>query len=82
LALNIFFQLASKFRVLFSSVSGSELPSHADELPFFLNRIRNFLCNGAVQIPISSIDEIMYGLESNPEVTLKSEPPALFAHSV
>jgi hypothetical protein len=71
LALNVFFQQASKFRVLFSSVNDSEFPSHADELPFFLNRIRDPLRNGAVLIPISSIDEIKYGLESNPELTLQ-----------
>ena len=66
-----FFHQASKFRVFLSSANDSEIPAHTDELLFLLNRIRDILRNGTVQIPISSNDKTIYGLESSPEVTLQ-----------
>jgi hypothetical protein len=61
----------SKFKVLLSNADDSEILEHADDLLLFLNRLRDFL-HRSLKAPISnlSIDDIIYGLESNPEVTL------------
>ena len=70
-AVNTLFHLASKFKDILSSADDSEILAHADELLLFFNRLRDFLRHSLkAQIPISSIDDIIYGLESEPEVTL------------
>ncbi|MCX6123022.1 MAG: hypothetical protein NTX44_15525 [Ignavibacteriales bacterium] len=62
---------ASKFKTLLLNADDSEILAHADELLLFLNRLRNISRrNLKVQTHLRSIDDIMYGLESNPEVTL------------
>jgi hypothetical protein len=62
---------ASKFKTILSNADDSEVIVHADELFLFLNRLRDFLRHSLkAQIPISSIDDIIYRLESYPEVTL------------
>jgi hypothetical protein len=66
-----FIHQASKFRTIISNADDSEILAYADELLLFLNRLRDFLChNLKAKTPISSIDDIICGLESNPEVTL------------
>jgi hypothetical protein len=73
-AVNELVNQASKFRAILSDADDSEVLAHADELLLFLNRLRDFLRYSLkVQIPISSIDDIIYGLESNPEVTLQDK---------
>lgn len=65
---------AAKFRVILSNTDDSEMLAHADELLLFLNHLRDFLHHSSkVKVPIASIDDIIYGLESNPEVTLKDK---------
>jgi|WetSurMetagenome_2_1015567.scaffolds.fasta_scaffold1580433_1 hypothetical protein len=65
---------ASKFRAIFSNADDSEIFAHADELLIFLNRLRDFSRhNLKVQTPIRSLDDIIYGLESDPEITLKDK---------
>jgi len=62
---------ASKFKTILSNADDSEILAHADELLLFFNRLRDFLRHSLkAQIPISSIDDIIYRLESYPEVTL------------
>jgi hypothetical protein len=64
-AANELIHQASKFRAILSN---------ADELFLFINRLQDFLRHSLkVQIPISSIDDIIYGLESNPGVTLQDK---------
>jgi hypothetical protein len=66
-----FIRQASKFKTILSNADDSEFMAHADELLLFLNRLRDFLRHSLkAQIPISSINDIIYGLESDPEVTL------------
>jgi len=73
-AANEFTCHASKFRIILSTADDSEVLAHADELLLFLNRLQDFLRhNLKAQIPISSINDIIYGLESNPEVTLQDK---------
>jgi len=65
---------ASKIKTLLSNADDSEILAHADELLLFLNRLRDFSRrNVKVQTLLPSIDDIMYGLESNPEVTLQDK---------
>ena len=62
---------ASKFKTILSNADDSEVIAHTDELLLFLNRLRDFLHHSLkAQIPISSINDIIYGLESDPAVTL------------
>ncbi|MGD1046166.1 MAG: hypothetical protein ABR936_12735 [Bacteroidota bacterium] len=69
-----FIHQASKFRTILSNADDSEILAHADELLLFLNRLQDFLRHSLqAQIPISSINDIIYGLESNPEVTLQDK---------
>jgi hypothetical protein len=65
---------ASKFKALLSNADDSEVLGHADELLLFLNRLHDFLHrNLKVRTPISSFDDIMHGLESNPDLTLQDK---------
>jgi hypothetical protein len=69
-----FIYQVSKFRIILSNADDSEVLAHADELLLFLNRLQDFLRHGLkIQIPISSIDDIIYGLESKPEITLQDK---------
>jgi hypothetical protein len=52
----------------------SEIVGSADEILLFLNRLQDFIQqNPKSQIQFSSISDIIYGLESNPEVTLQDK---------
>jgi hypothetical protein len=65
---------ASKFKALLSNADDSEILAHADELLLFLNRLRDISRrNFKVQTHLRSINDIMYRLESNPEVTLQDK---------
>jgi len=65
---------ASKFKTILSNADDSEVMAHADELLLFFNRLDDVLLRGSkVQIPLSSIDDIIHGLESDPEVTLQDK---------
>ena len=65
---------ASKLKALLSNADDSEVLGHADELLLFFNRLDDVLLRGSkVQIPLSSIDDIIHGLESDPEVTLQDK---------
>jgi len=68
-----FIHQVSKFKVILLNADNSELLEHADELLLFLNRLQDFCHSSEVQIPISSINDIIYGLESNPELTLQDK---------
>ena len=69
-----FIHQASKFKIILSNADDSEILANADELLLFLNRLQDFLRhNLKLQIQISSIDDIIYGLESNPNVTLQDK---------
>jgi len=73
-AVNTLFHQASKFKDILSSADDSEILAQADELLLFLNRIRDLFQNNLkTQDKISSIDDIIYGLESNPKVTLQDK---------
>jgi hypothetical protein len=62
---------ASHLKALVSNTDEFELLAHADDLLLFLNRLRDSLRRSTkVLVPISSIDDIIHGLESNPELTL------------
>jgi len=67
-------QQTSKFRAIISNADDSELLAHADELLLFLNRLQDFF-HYSLKEPTSlpSINKIIYGLESNPEVTLQDK---------
>ena len=65
---------ASKFRAILSDADDSEVLAHADELLLFLNRLQDFFQYSLKeQSPLPSINKIIYGLESNPEVTLQDK---------
>jgi hypothetical protein len=65
-------QQTSKFRAIVSNADESEVFAHADELLLFLNRLQDFFHYSLKeQTPLPSINKIIYGLESNPEVTLQ-----------
>jgi hypothetical protein len=65
---------ASKFKAMLSNADDSEVLGHADDLLLFLNRLQAFLHRSLkVQIPISSIDDIIHGLESNTDLTLQDK---------
>ena len=65
---------ASKLKALLSNADDSEVLGHADELLLFFNRLDDVLLRGSkVQIPLSSIDDIIHGLESAPELTLQDK---------
>jgi len=65
---------ASKLKALLSNADDSEVLGHADELLLFLNCLHDVLLHGSkLQIPLSSIDDILLGLESDPEVTLQDK---------
>jgi hypothetical protein len=73
-AVNTLFHQASKFRDLLSNADDSEILAQADELLLFLNRMRDLLQNNLkAHDKFSSIDDIIYGLESNPGVTLQDK---------
>jgi hypothetical protein len=62
---------ASPLKALVFNTDESGLLEHADDLLLFLNRLRDYLGRSTkVLVPISSIDDIIHGLESNPELTL------------
>ncbi len=51
-----------------------EIIGCADEILLFLNHLQDFLRqNPKSQIPLSSFSDIIYGLESNPEITLQNK---------
>ena len=65
---------ASTFKAILSSEDESEILGHADELLLFLNRIQDFFHHHSnIRVPLSSIDDIIHGLESNPELTLQDK---------
>jgi len=65
---------ASTLKALLSSADESEILAHAEELLLFLNRIQDFFHHHSnIRIPLSSIDDIIHGLESNPELTLQDK---------
>jgi hypothetical protein len=65
---------ASKLSELFSIGTDTEILAHADEVLLFLNRLQDFFRqNSKLQISISSINDIIYGLESNPKITLQDK---------
>jgi hypothetical protein len=65
---------ASKLKVILSNTDESEILGHADELLLFLNRIKDFFHHHSnIHFPLSSIDDIIHGLESNPELTLQDK---------
>jgi hypothetical protein len=65
---------ASKFKTVLSKADDSEILALADELLLFLNRLQDFRHRRLKeQIPLLSIDDIIYGLESKPEVTLHTK---------
>ena len=65
---------AAFWKTLLSRADDSELLAHADELLLFLNRLKDFLRRSVKpKIPISSLDDIIYGLESDPEATLQDK---------
>jgi hypothetical protein len=67
-------QQVSTWKVLLSSTDPSEILAHADELLLFLNRLKDVLSRRThAHISISSLDDIIYGLESNPEATLQDK---------
>jgi hypothetical protein len=64
----------SKFKAILSSADESEILVHADELLLFLNRVQDFFHHHSnIHFPPSSIDGIIHGLESNPELTLQDK---------
>jgi len=66
-------QHASTLRTMLLKADDSEILAHADELLYFLNRIKDLSMHNKKQIPALSIDDIIYGLESNPEITLQDK---------
>jgi hypothetical protein len=67
-------QQSSKFRAIVSNADEAEVLAHADELLLFLNRLQDFFHYSLKeQTPLPSINKIIYGLESNPEVTLQDK---------
>ena len=65
---------ASKLKAILSSADESEILVHADELLLFLNRVQDFFHRHSnIHFPLSSIDDIIHGLESNPELTLQDK---------
>jgi hypothetical protein len=65
---------ASIYYKILSRAIDSEILAIADELLLFLNRLRDFLNqNPKSTIPFSSINDIIYGLESNPKITLQDK---------
>jgi hypothetical protein len=66
-----FIHQATKLKTILSNGDDSEVAGIADELLIFLNRLHDFLQhNVKVQTPVSSMDDIIHGLESNPDLTL------------
>jgi hypothetical protein len=64
----------STLKAMLSSADESEILGHADELLLFLNRIQDFFHHHPnIHVSFSSIDDIIHGLESNPEVTLQDK---------
>ena len=65
---------ASILKAMLSSADESEIFGHADELLLFLNRIQDFFYHHSnIHLPLSSIDDIIHGLESNPDLTLQDK---------
>ena len=65
---------ASKLKAILSGADESEILVHADELLLFLNRVQDFFHHHSnIHFPPSSIDGIIHGLESNPELTLQDK---------
>lgn len=65
---------ASQLKALLLNADDSEILGHADELLLFLHRPHDVLLHGSkLQIPLSSIDDIIQGLESNPGATLQDK---------
>lgn len=65
---------ASNLNKILLNGDDSEIIAHADELLLFLNGLQDFLRqNLKLQISISPFNDIIYGLESNPVVTLQDQ---------
>jgi hypothetical protein len=65
---------AAKLKTLLSNAGDSEILTHADELLLFLNRLRDFFrSDEKIQTHLRSINDIIYGLESAPEITLHNK---------
>jgi|WetSurMetagenome_2_1015567.scaffolds.fasta_scaffold1470977_1 hypothetical protein len=62
---------AFSLKSIFFNADESEILEHADELLLFLNRLRDVHRPNAHGKTLSaSMDDIIHGLESNPELTL------------
>ena len=70
-------RLASQVSILGKIIlkgDDSEILSSAEEILLFLNHLQDFLQQSPnAQIPLSSISDIIYGLESNPDLTLRDK---------
>ena len=65
---------ASALKAILSSADESEILRHADDLLLFLISIQDFFHHHSnIRVPLSSIDDIIHGLESNPELTLQDK---------
>jgi hypothetical protein len=65
---------ATELGTMFMKANDSEIIGLADELLVFLNRLQDLKQqNPKIPIPLSSISDIIYGLESNPSQTLQDE---------
>jgi len=65
---------ASNLNKILLNGDDSEILAHADELLLFLNGLQDLLRqNLKKQILISSFNDIIYGLESSPVITLRDQ---------
>jgi hypothetical protein len=64
----------AELRKILMKSNDSEIIGMADEFLLFLNRLHDLMqLNKKRQIPFSSISDIIYGLESNPERMLQDQ---------
>ena len=68
---HIFTSQASKLGKILLKGDDSEIIGCADEILLFLNCLQDFIQqNSKSKISLSSVSDIIYGMESEPEVTL------------
>jgi hypothetical protein len=71
---NILASQASNLNKILLKGDDSEITKCADEILLFLNHLQDFKRqNPQAKIFLSSISDIIYGLESNPELTLQDK---------
>jgi hypothetical protein len=69
-----FVHQASILRALLSNADDSDVIAHADELLLFLNRVHDFIKQKPhSKNSFSSVNDIVYRLESDPEATLQDK---------